>query len=83
MVDPFCWIIAETKVEAEAAFQQWVFVSMPVRLAMEQSRVCFKGYHDAAALLTRRPDDGVARRIWRIDIGVTAVDVPRETSQEE
>jgi hypothetical protein len=83
VADPFCWIIAESEQAARDLYREWMFTSVHEQIGMERRNVCFKGYHDAVALLDGHSDDGVNRRIWRVDIGVTAVDVPRETSQHE
>ena len=71
MIDPFCYVIAESEQAARDVLQSWILSSPQHRRTMEFWSICFKGYPDAEVQLERyKKVDDTHRSIWRIDIGV-------------
>src|SRR5207253_4587620 len=84
MTDPFCYVLASSKIEARDLFRRWVFSDTGGRSVMERWDLCFKGQPDAEALLKEhhRFEGSRSHELWRIDIEpqIIPTDVPRETS---
>lgn len=77
----FAYVIADSEEKADDLVRQYILARPGDRQVMERWNMCFKGEHDALALLDEHKPYEPDAKIWRVALVLLPVDVPRETSE--
>lgn len=75
----YAYVIADTEEAADEKVRRYILSSTGDRRIMESWDMCFKGEHDALALLAKHKPDEPDAKLWRVALALIPVDVPRET----
>lgn len=79
----FAYVIADTEEAADEKVRRYILSSTGDRRIMENWDLCFKGEHDALALLDKHKPYEPGAKMWRAALALIPVDVPRETLTDE
>lgn len=77
----FAYVIADNEDEADAVVRRYILSAPGDRRVITGWSMCFKGEHDALALLEKHKPYEPGAKMWRVALALMPVDVPRETKE--
>lgn len=76
----FAYVIADTAGGADRKVRTYILATHTDRWLYERWSLCFRGEADARELLREQLPANPDARLWKVELAVEPVDVPRETS---
>lgn len=76
----FAYVIADNEKEADSKVRGWILSNPGDRRIREGWDICFKGHHDALALLEKHKPYEPNAQMWSVALAFEVAYVPRETS---